>query len=166
MGKIVTTGQEMWDLAAYRKLSNEAGRYNIGFVRNRTPGYHRLSEMVLDAYVWATEYPSCIVSVSLSEANYTGRDSNVTVQGERDPNVSLFCICKKGMSSQQRWMCFLLHGAHVHRWRRVWQQLSEPSWGSGNGKCRGKMDWFFLPSSLPDANGLQSWGLRTTSSMS
>lgn len=25
MGKIVTTGQEMWDLAAYRKLSNEAG---------------------------------------------------------------------------------------------------------------------------------------------
>lgn len=51
MGKIVTTGQEMWDLAAYRKLSNEAGRYNVGFVRNRTPGYHRLSEMVLDAYV-------------------------------------------------------------------------------------------------------------------
>lgn len=52
MGKIVTTGQEMWGLAAYSKTTNE----------------------VLDAHVYATEYPSYIVSVSPSVLNYIGRD--------------------------------------------------------------------------------------------
>lgn len=75
-------------------------------------------------YVQATENPSCIVSVSLSELSYTG-----DCLWREDSNVSLLCTCKQDISCQQR---------------AAWGAMSTAGW-KHTRKHRDKMEQNFLP---------------------